>query len=156
MPHQHGRHLGFATALVVAASFPGLAGAQEPVTDPAIAAVVRTFHDALGRGDSAAVLALLAPDVVVFESGDVETRAEYRAHHLQADIEFARSVRTLRGPLRVVQEGTAAWASGTSEVTGRFKGQRVDSQGAELIVLSRGAERWRIRAIHWSSHPKGR
>ena len=138
------------------ASLPTLAGVQEPVADPAIAAVVGAFRDALGRGDSAAMLALLAPDIVICESGDVEARAEHRAHYRLADVEFARPVRTIRGSHRAVQEGTAAWASGTSEVTGRVRGRQVESQGAELIVMSRGAEAWRIRTIHWSSHPKHR
>jgi hypothetical protein len=48
----------------------------------------------MGRGDSAAVLAFLAPDAVIIERGEVETLAEYRAHHLPAGIAFARSVRT--------------------------------------------------------------
>lgn len=154
MPHQVCRYFRFAIALVAGAASPAPAEVQEPANDPDVAAVVRAFHDAMGQGDSAAVLALLAPDVVIFENGSVETRAEYRAHHLSADIEFARSVRTTRGSLRVVREGTAAWASTTSEVIGRFKGQRVDSQGAELIVLSCGPRGWHIRAIHWSSHAK--
>jgi hypothetical protein len=48
----------------------------------------------MGRGDSAAVWAFLAPDAVIIERGEVETLAEYRAHHLPAGIAFARSVRT--------------------------------------------------------------
>ena len=48
-------------------------GAQPtPRDSAAVAAVVGGFHDALARGDSAAALALLAPDVRILESGGVE------------------------------------------------------------------------------------
>lgn len=123
-----------------------------------VVAVVERLRDAMARGDSAAVLALLAPDLVVLESGDVERRAEYRRHHLPADIEFARAVRGVHTPVSVVVQGDVAWASATSVSTGTFRTRAVDSAGAELIVLSRAKPRspWRVRAIHWSSHPRKR
>ena len=65
----------------------------------AVARTVEQFHRSLTAGDSAAVLALLSPDVVIQESGGQESRAEYRSHHLAADIEFARAVRTQAGPV---------------------------------------------------------
>ena len=67
-----------------------------PGDSTAILATVTAFHAALAAGDSAAALALLAPDAVVLESGEVETRAEYAAHHLAADIEFSRAVPSQR------------------------------------------------------------
>lgn len=117
-------------------------------------AVVRTvaaFHDALARGDSAAALGLLAPDAVILESGSLESRAEYRSHHLPADIEFARALPAVRGPLAVTISGETAWATATSETRGTFKERQVNSVGAELMILSKGAAGWRIRAIHWSA-----
>ena len=116
-----------------------------------VAATVERFHQALAAADSAAALALLTPDVEVLESGGVETRAEYRSHHLAADIEFARAVRSERGPLRVRVRGDVAWATSTSTARGEFRGRAVDSAGAELMVLVRTPEGWRIAAIHWSS-----
>ncbi|HWE43369.1 MAG TPA: nuclear transport factor 2 family protein [Gemmatimonadaceae bacterium] len=119
------------------------------------AEVVRTlerWRAALQAGDSAAVLALLAPDAIVLESGDVETREEYRAHHLAADIAFVRATRSVRSATRVVVQGDAAWATSTSTTAGTFRGRNIDSAGAELIVLTRSPDGWLIRAIHWSSH----
>lgn len=142
--------------LVMIAILPATALAQQPAKDAEVAAVVDSFHVAMSRGDSAAVLALLAPDAVVLESGDIETLAEHRAHHLPADIAFTRSVRTMRSAPRVGREDAVAWVSATAVVTGSYRGRRVDSQGAELMVLSRTGDGWRIRAIHWSSHPKTR
>jgi uncharacterized protein (TIGR02246 family) len=149
-------------ALVVAAFLPGSAGAQVPparvagsVSDSAaVAAVVERYHRALAGGDSAAALALLAPDAVILESGSVESRAEYRSHHLTADIEFARAVPNRRGPVRVRVRGDAAWASSTSTTQGQFRGRAINSAGAELMVLTRAADGWRIAAIHWSSRTR--
>lgn len=126
--------------------------ASAPTTDSAaVAGVVRQYHVALEQGDSAAALALLTPDAVILESGGMESLAEYRAHHLPADIEFARAIRDQRGEIRVSILGNVAWAASTSTAQGTFRDRAVDSAGAELMVLVRTAEGWRIAAIHWSS-----
>ncbi len=97
-------------------------------------------------------MGLLAADAAILESGAAETRAEYEKHHLSEDIEFAKAVTTAKSPLKVSIEGTTAWVSSTSEVTGKFHERDVHSAGVELMVLSKGANGWQIRAIHWSSH----
>ncbi|HJS47037.1 MAG TPA: nuclear transport factor 2 family protein [Gemmatimonadales bacterium] len=117
----------------------------------AVGAVVRAFHDALMRGDSLAALALLAPDARVLESGGLETREEYRSHHLPADIAFTRAVPGQRTEPTIVVVGDVAWTIGASRSTGEYRGRPVDSAGVELMVLAREATGWRIRAIHWSS-----
>ncbi len=58
----------------------------------AVAAVIERYHHALATGDSALALTLLANDVVVLDSGGVDTRDEYRSHHRPADDQFARAV----------------------------------------------------------------
>ena len=120
----------------------------------AVVAAVHAFHAALARGDSAAALRLLAPDVRILESGGVETLADYRAHHLPADIDFARAVPGTRGPLGVTVRGDVAWTVGTSETKGELRGRAINSAGAESMVLVRGADGWRISAIHWSSRAR--
>lgn len=128
---------------------------RSPASDSAVAvAAVERFRAGLAGGDSAMVLALLAPDAIVLESGDVETRAEYRSHHLPADIEYARAIPGTHKLVSVVVHGDAAWVSSTSVSQGRMKDRPVNSAGAELIVLSRRDRKspWQIRAIHWSSH----
>ncbi len=144
--------LGFAACLSVD---PSTVHSQEAVADSAtVAAVVHGFHAALQTGDSARVLRLLADDAVVLESGGQETRGEYRAHHLNADIQFSQAVTTSQRDLRVVVRGEVAWVSSVSEVSGTYRGRSVNSVGAELIVLTREADGWRIRAIHWSSRSR--
>jgi uncharacterized GH25 family protein/ketosteroid isomerase-like protein len=119
----------------------------------AVAAVVK-FHAALAAGDSASALALLANDVVILESGGIETREEYRSHHLPGDMAFARAVRSERSPLKAVVLGDVAWVTGTSTTTGEYRGRAVNSAGAELVILTRTAQGWRISAVHWSSRTR--
>ena len=131
------------------------ASAQAGPSDSASAvSVVERFRTALAGGDSATALAMLAPDAIILESGDVETRAEYRSHHLPADIEYARAIHGTHTLRSVVIHGDAAWVSSTSITKGRMKNRAINFAGAELIVLSRPARQspWQIRAIHWSSH----
>jgi ketosteroid isomerase-like protein len=139
-----------ATALAQRTAAP--APASRTADSAAVARTVGQFHAALARGDSAAALALLAPDATILESGSVETVAEYRAHHLPADIEFARAVPGTRGAVRVALRGDVAWATSTSDTRGAFRGRPVNAAGAELMVLTRTTGTgWRIDAIHWSS-----
>ncbi len=71
--------------------------AQKSTADSvAVVRVGTRFHTALETGDTTTIKQLLAPDLRVLESGAVETRADYIAHHLAADIEFAKSVRSGR------------------------------------------------------------
>lgn len=146
-----------AATLSLALSFASTrAHAQTARSDSAnVAATIERFHGSLAAGDSAAALALLADDVTILESGDVETRDAYRSHHLGADIAFARAVPNVRTVGRVVVSGDAAWVSATSVTKGQFNGRDVNSAGAELVVLTRDRRApngWSIRAIHWSSH----
>ncbi len=120
----------------------------------AVVATVAGFHAALAAGDSTAALSFLDEDVVVLESGGVETREEYRSHHLAGDIAFTRAVPSTRAPMRVRIAGDAAWASSTSVTQGTFNGRAINSAGAELMVLRRTAAGWKISAIHWSSRTR--
>lgn len=125
--------------------------AQSAADSTAVVAAVAKYHEALGRGDSPAALRLLAPDATILESGSVETRGDYRSHHLSADIEFARGVPSQRTVVGVVVRGDVAWVSSTSVTQGTFRERAINSAGAELMVLSRTESGWLIRAIHWSS-----
>ncbi|MEO7822389.1 MAG: DUF4198 domain-containing protein [Gemmatimonadaceae bacterium] len=136
---------------------PGAAGSTNRLKEndsSTVANLVSAYHRALSTGDSAAALALLAPDAVILESGGMESREEYRSHHLPGDIQFAKTVASVQGPLRVKVVGDVAWATSTSVSQGRFNGRDINSVGAELMVLTRTAAGWRINAIHWSSRAR--
>lgn len=102
-------------------------------------------------GDTAAAMRVIAPDAVFLESGKLETRAEYEANHLPADIKFESQVTGKRAPMRVTFEGNTAWVIATTEYEGTFDGAPVNFVSAQLMVLSRDSGNWRIRTIHWSS-----
>ena len=144
----------FAAAI---AGAPSRAFRQRAQTDSlAVVGVVDQYQRALSDGDTMTVVSLLANDAMILESGDVETRDEYRSHHLPMDIEFARAVPSIRGPVRVLRQGDAAWAISTSKTQGGvYRGRTVDSQGAELIVLTKEVHHWKIRVIHWSTRAIG-
>ena len=140
------------SAVDVGAS-PGPAPDQNP-DSAAVVAVVDAFHTALEAADTAAVRRLLSEDVIVQEGGGVEDRAEYFSHHLASDMAFAGAVQAERRPVAVEVRGDVAWVASASRRTGMFRDREVDLQGAELMVLTRGAEGWRISAIHWSSRSR--
>ena len=126
--------------------------AQPAASDSAaVASTVNAYHAALARGDAASALGLLAADAVILENGSLETREQYRSHHLPADMEFAQAVPTRRGAMQITVNADSAWASSTSVTQGSFRERAINSAGAELMLLSRTATGWVIRAIHWSS-----
>jgi ketosteroid isomerase-like protein len=132
------------------AASPASARAQATDRDQVLA-TVRAFHDALRTGDSTAALRLLAPDVRILESGHLETRDEYRKGHLPGDMAFAAAVPGERTEVAVEVMGDVAWVVGSSRTQGTYRDRPINSAGAELMVLTRTREGWRIRAIHWSS-----
>ena len=142
---------GERVALLLLAAPAARALAQGRGDSAAVAAVVDRYHRALSEGDSATALELLAEDAVILESGEVESRQEYRAHHLPADIDFARAVKGTRSPVSVAIRGDVACTTSTSTTRGKFRRRPVNSTGAELMVLTRAGDTWRISAIHWSS-----
>ena len=116
-----------------------------------VVAVIEQFHAALAGSDSAGAMALLAPDAVVIEGGWVETRADYAAGHLTADMAFLAGMTTEVVSRTVTLAEGVAWVSTVSHTDGDYDGRAVKSRGAELIILGRGDGGWLIRAIHWSS-----
>lgn len=133
-----------------------LGEAKPPATaESAAEQTVESFHKALAAGDSAAALRLLAPEVVIFEEGGVESsREEYRAHHLQADIEFSRATKLeVLGRHSAVMD-RVAWVLTQGRVSGTFRDRQVDADLAETMALESTPDGWRIRHIHWSSRER--
>ena len=96
----------------------------------AVAAVVRNYHAALLAADTQAVSRLLAPDAVILESGDRESRKEYLEQHLQADIKFAQAVPTRQSKIDVTLSGDVVWAISTSVTQGTYESKAVNLLGA--------------------------
>jgi ketosteroid isomerase-like protein len=143
--------IAIGAAVMNLAAPPAAALVQGPGDSAAVAAVVERYHRALLEADTAAALRILAEDALILEGGDIESRREYRLHHLPADIAFARAVKGTRSPIRVSVRGDIAWTAATSTTRGKYSGKSVNSTGAELVVLTRTMDGWKISAIHWSS-----
>jgi len=118
------------------------------------ASVVDAFSAALHAGNTEAVALLMAPDVIIAESGEVERSfAEYAGHHLAADIAFAAAVTSSLDDRKVITGGDMATVVSRSEIRGSFRGRAIHSNSMETMVLRRTDDAWRIVHIHWSSAP---
>jgi ketosteroid isomerase-like protein len=114
------------------------------------------FDRAIAQGDTAAALALLAPDVLIYESGGQEaSRDDYAAHHLPADIAFMAQMRRQVLDRRHGESGDLAWVATRRRLTGTYKGKPLDLLSTETLLLQRQAGAWRIAHIQWSSQPAG-
>lgn len=143
------RRYGVLTAVLL--WLPACATAPPPPSEADVTAVVESFYGAMKTGDTATAMRVIASDAVFLESGKLETRAEYEANHLSADIEFESQVTGKRGPLRIAFEGNTAWVIAMTEFEGTFKGDGVNFVSAQLMVLTRDTGQWLIRTIHWSA-----
>ncbi len=120
------------------------------------ATVVDVFHAALKAGDTAAALALMAPEVMIFEEGGAErSRDEYASHHLGSDAAFAAASEATVARRSGWADGDVAWITSEGRTTGQFNGRAVDRLTTETMVLKRHADGWRIHHIHWSSRAPG-
>ena len=113
------------------------------------------FNAALSSGDLATVGSLLAPDVLILESGGAErSREEYLGQHAVSDAAFLKGAhrQLLRQRARVA--GEFAWVGTESELHAQKDGKPLTVQSTETMVLKQTADGWRIVHIHWSSRTK--
>ena len=122
----------------------------------AVADVVELFQAALAAGDSAVVAGLLAAEAIILESGGQETKEEYLSHHFHSDAAFLGATTREPATSQLRLAGDAAWVASISRIHGTFRDRDIDLNSAELMVLRRTPEGWRIAAIHWSSRSRNR
>jgi ketosteroid isomerase-like protein len=133
------------------------ARAQTPSADEAaVRAVAAGFATALAAGDSSAAIALLHPDVVIFEGGAWESLSDYRRGHLAADMRALQGLKQETQRDIVTLSGDFALITRAYSTSGTVGERVVDSAGAESMVLLRTPDGWKIRHIHWSSRPRRR
>lgn len=146
--------LMLATAPALALAHPGehLQAAAPMAAPPEAARAVDAFHAALRRGDTAAALAQLADDVLIFEAGGAErSKAEYAAAHLAGDAAFAQAVPGTLLRRTGGLTGGLAWVASEGRTQGRYKDRDVDRITTETMLLRRDGATWRIVHVHWSS-----
>ena len=136
--------------VVFMAWVPACSPAPAPPSEADVKAVVDAFYGGVTAGNDKAVMQLIAPDAIFVESGKIETRAEYEANHLPADIEFESKVKAMRGPLRITFDGRdTAWVISTAEYDEGNPEKYINTQ---LMILTHDTGDWRIRSISWSSN----
>jgi ketosteroid isomerase-like protein len=135
-----------AVALAVA-----LAACTGPVSEGPVA-VVDDFGKALRTRDTPRALELLAPDVLIYESGGFEaSRDEYAEHHLKSDMEFLAAATVQQLERRHTVSGNVAIVTTRTRVKGQYQDKPFDQLGTETMVLRHAGGAWRITHIHWSS-----
>lgn len=142
--------MSFLFALVVVASISLAADLPHVATE-----TVDRFHEALAAQDREGALALLADDVLIFESGGAEfSREEYAGHHLVSDMDFAAATTSEITDRQVGQDRETAWVLTRTSTTGTFRGKEIDARGVETVILRHRPDGWRIVHIHWSSRAR--
>lgn len=109
---------------------------------------------ALAAADEATVKSLLAPDVLIYESGGQESsREEYMSHHMKGDMAFLANAQIQVIERKHGVNEDLAWVATRSRIMGKHKDQPVDVYSTETLVLKREPGAWRIIHIQWSSRP---
>lgn len=114
--------------------------------------VVAAFHEALVSGDKTKALALLSPEIAIYEAGYVErSRDEYASHHLGDDMQFAKSStrKVLKQSERIDGNTAIVWEE--TETIGTSRGRPVHVFGTGTAVLEKKGDGWSIVHVHWSS-----
>lgn len=118
------------------------------------AATVVAFQSAIVKGDEAAASMLLAPDVLIYETGGQESsRDEYAAHHMKGDMAFLAGSKHETLSRAEGGDDRLAWVSTRSRIRTRYKDKDLDIFSTESVVLRNTPAGWRIVHIHWSSRP---
>ncbi len=143
--------LGCTLALTVGAGNAAVAQAARADSVAAVGAVEQ-FHAAIGAADSVRAVSWLADDVMIMESGVIQTRSDYLGGHLRADMKGGQGSKSERTVMKVSIVGNAAYVVAKTVTPPSGAPGSTGSESAELMVLSSTTGGWKIRAIHWSSH----
>lgn len=141
-------------SLTLAAGSDGARTARPAQAGPdSVAALgsVEQFDAALVAGDSAKAVSWLAEDLMIIEGGMIETRAEYLAHHLGADIKASGGAKGQLTVLKVTVVGDLAYIISKTVKPPTAAPGSTGSELAALAVVAKTGAGWKIRAIHWSS-----
>lgn len=121
-------------------------------TDHPANLIAARLHDAIARGDVDTLRSLLAPDVLIYESGGVESSlAEYEGHHMPADMAFMKSMEQEVMSRQVFDAGNSAIVVTRSRVHGAYEEKDIDLSSTETLVMKKVGRQWQIVHIHWSS-----
>ena len=120
--------------------------------DEEIVQVLENFRMAIINNEQEKASELLAEDARILESGGIETKEEYLSHHFHSDGKFLSAMEREVKSQKVKSNENTAWVSTVSHMQGTFNEKEVSVNSAELAVLIKTEDGWKISAVHWSSH----
>ena len=108
--------------------------------------------DAIAIGDINTLRSIVAPDVLIFESGSMESSlAEYEGHHMLADMAYMKAMRREVISQQVIDSGDSATVVTRSRLHGIYRDQEIDITSTETLVIRKVNGQWKVVHIHWSS-----
>lgn len=132
----------------------GKAAAEAVAPAGSALSALETFQKALRTADQNVARQMLAPDVLIYESGRVQrSREEYASHHMKDDMAFLSTAQAELLKRDVQDAGSKAVVSSETRIRGKGKKGPVDVVTTETAVLMKTGDRWRITHLHWSSRP---
>lgn len=125
---------------------------DEAVFDHPAEKVAASMSSAIGSGNTDELKRLLDQNVVIFESGNVESSlAEYESHHMKSDIAFMAAMNVELISREVIDAGDSAAVISRSRIRGQFKGKEIDLVNTETLVIQKRNREWKVVHVHWSS-----
>lgn len=118
------------------------------------AAAADDLHAAIASGDTKGIEDILDPQVLIFESGGVESSLEeYASHHMNSDMDFMAGMNRKVLGREVFVDDDLAVVTTRSRLTGMFNEEAMDLFSLETLLLNQTEGEWKVRHIHWSSRP---
>jgi|AntRauTorcE11897_2_1112592.scaffolds.fasta_scaffold07706_4 ketosteroid isomerase-like protein len=119
--------------------------------DEEVVQVLEDFRMAIINNDQEKASELLAEDARILESGGIETKEEYLSHHFHSDGKFLSAMEREVKSQKVKSNENTAWVSTVSHMSGSYNDREISVNSAELAVLVKTDEGWKISSVHWSS-----
>jgi len=121
------------------------------VGDEEIVQVLENFRMAIINSEQEKASELLTDDARILESGGIETKEEYLSHHFHSDGKFLSAMEREVKSQKVKVNKNTAWISTVSQMSGSYNDRDISVNSAELAVLVKTDEGWKISSVHWSS-----
>lgn len=111
-----------------------------------------SLYTGLKAGDTELIQKILDPQVLIFESGGVESSLEeYASHHMGADMAFMANMSREIISRKILEQGEICVIATQTRLSGTYRDKQINSMSDETLVLQKKKQGWRITHIHWSS-----
>lgn len=117
----------------------------------AVVQVLERFREAIINNNREKASDLLTEDARILESGGIETKEEYLSHHFHSDGKFLSAMEREVQSQKVETNESTAWVSTASRMHGTYDDGDISINSAELAVLVKTEQGWKISSVHWSS-----